>query len=444
MADVHRRVVVRLGAENVNDVHAGITAVGEHFALGDIITLHAAFIAAEEGGDGVARFGGFSLGLLENGGAEVFLRAAGAGQNDLCLVLGGSLGGIGIDALVLVRGGGDERIENVYAVVAVGVLGVIGVDLIVGISKGRVHIVRVAAGDQLLGHVGADGLFAVAGAEVGREKLVERSEANRFAVGTVAFDGSVDLGSLVLGEGVALGDGLGINSGELREIGLGALLEVVIPGAAVGVKRAGLVLQALGGIDQAAEILAVGLIEVHIRLLVLVVHAGDGVVRIADGERRRNVIEEARVDKDHQRDHQNDNNADKDKFIAGLAVFLFFLQASFFPGVQVHFSHVLLPFRGVSDLLYTMVRRHSSLFYHPPAQRVERVRPDAALTQKALRAAVLVFEMIAHGEDVLPRCGEKRRVFRARGEIRDILAHPAVHRPEIELADTVVGGNILR
>ena len=43
----------------------------------------------------------------------------------------------------------------------------------------------------------------------------------------------------------------------------------------------------------------------------------------------------------------------------------------------------------------------------------------------------------------LRRRGIKRRIFALRGKVWDVFAHPAVHAPEIGLADGVVGGDVL-
>ena len=269
-------------------------------------------------GGAVQRVGvlvGQGLGVLTAGQAA--LDRLGGGQS---VGLGGLQGGglllighlhrVALFIGLLLHSGLDREDRVAEGVQVVGVLIIVGLGLLIGIGQAVLIVLPVGVGQHLVSVEGLDGVLvhiaAVVQLQVAGQAVVRAAGAPGAVQGGQL---ALQVGLVLLGEGVALGLGSVDQDRDLSQIVDGLFQQIVPPGLA-GL----LIIDLFGGVHSvvkgggAHHGIVIGGVE---GCLIVVLHHGGAVVLSVDGDSGGALLEEAAVP--HQKgDGQYHNNAARD------------------------------------------------------------------------------------------------------------------------------------
>ena len=278
-------------------------------------------VLAHDLGHGLGKAHGLLLGAALDGVRDALGGLLGLGHG---LVGHGLRGLLGLLAGLLVRHGlGRLDLLRRNEVVAVGegvelvrVLVIVGVELLLGVLEGLELLLRVARGDVAAGQQLAHGLHGVALAVVEGDEGLGVAQAVARRGGVKARDDLVYLGLVLGGELVAGLHRLIVERRDLGHVLKGEGLEVVLPGGvlvdALGqVRQIGcgesLLVQVLAGIEEHAQIAAIGVHKAGVGAGVVVLVVGVRVLRAVYSYRRRAAVEQVGV---QQNDHDDKDGYD--------------------------------------------------------------------------------------------------------------------------------------
>ena len=212
---------------------------------------------------------------------------------------------IGVGLIIIA--GAHQVVPVIVGSVVGGVFCRFGVDLLLGVGQALYDLVVVSGGNGLYFQVGPVVAFVAAGAIVGPE---ERRNAVVAIEGGIGFHGLnllVDLGLILLSEGIAVGNGLVIDSVVIPGGSHGSLQQVVGPGLAVAIF---LLIQGSIVVYHIAQV-AVGIHGIQ----EIVVHFGHGQFVVAYGDGSQHPLGQAAVEHSRHQDtnnHQADDNVKHD------------------------------------------------------------------------------------------------------------------------------------
>ena len=239
------------------------------------------------------------------------------------LLLVGHLHRVALFIGLLLHGGLDREDRVAEGVQVVGVLVIVGLGLLIGVGQAVLIVLPVGVGQHLVGVEGLEGILVHIAA------VVQFQVAGQTVIGAAGAPGAVQggqlalqIGLVLLGEGVALRLGGVDQDGDLGQVVDGLFQQIVPPGLA-GL----LVVDLLGGVHivvkggGAHHGIVIGGVKGR---LVVILHHGGAVVLSVNGDSGGALLEEAAVP--HQKgDGQYRNNAARDAVQDVLAAVLVLL-----------------------------------------------------------------------------------------------------------------------
>ena len=242
------------------------------------------------------------------------------------LLLVGHLHRVALFIGLLLHGGLDREDRVAEGVQVVGVLVIVGLGLLIGVGQAVLIVLPVGVGQHLVGVEGLEGILVHIAA------VVQFQVAGQTVIGAAGAPGAVQggqlalqIGLVLLGEGVALGLGGVDQDGDLGQVVDGLFQQIVPPGLAgllvvdllCGVRV--VVKRSVVGISHDRAV--VGVVEGR---LIVILHHGRAVVLSVNGDSGGALLEEAAVP--HQKgDGQYRNNAARDAIQDVLAAVLVLL-----------------------------------------------------------------------------------------------------------------------